>query len=112
METTIKTIWELWEYDVWGNRIDGYDVNDRFCIDREYTINLKVQYANKNTPSEFVYATPSDYQIKKAFGCTCKIDTTGDDMIIYVNRMSDSYPIGEMCCMSHESLSPVRLKVF
>ena len=105
---TIKTVWELWEYEVWGNRLDGYDVNNRFCMNRQYVINLKVQKANEFLPSEFTFATPSDYQLKKAFGVSCAIDTTGDDMIIYVERESDGYPIGELCCMSHESLSPIR----
>lgn len=57
---------------------------------------------------EFVSAYPTDRQIKRAFGVTCRIETGGDDMRITVNRTRDGYPIGEMHCTSHASLSPVR----
>ena len=107
---TILTTWELWTYDVWGNKDDGYEVNDRFCISREYTIRLRVTEYNPNTPQAFLAAFPSDYQIKQAFGVSCNLDVSGDDVNIYVNRDSDSYPIGEMYCTSHSSLSPIETK--
>lgn len=28
----------LWSYDVLGNEEDGFDVNDRCCLDREFVI--------------------------------------------------------------------------
>jgi hypothetical protein len=105
---TVKTTWELWSYDVWGNKTDGYDVNDRSCFNREYPINLKIELNNPDSAFEFESAYPSDYQIKKAFGVGCNIDVSGDDVSVYVNRDSDGYPIGEMFCTSHESLSPIR----
>ena len=108
---TLKTTWELWDYDVWGNREEGYEVNNRFCINREYPINLKPVTYNQNTPSAFIAAYPSDYQIKKAFGVSCALDLSGDDTHIYVNRESDSYPIGTMYCTSHSSLSPIKDKL-
>lgn len=104
---TVKTVWELWSYDVWGNRQDGYDVNDRLCFNREYVINVKIKTNNPGSPREFQSAYPSDYQIKKAFGVSCKIETRGDDLNIYIDRASDGYPLGEMICISHESLSPI-----
>ncbi len=57
---------------------------------------------------EFISAYPTDRQIKRAFGTSCRIETDGDDIHITVNRSRDGYPIGEMLCVSHESLSPVR----
>lgn len=107
-DKTVKTVWELWNYDVWGNADDGYQVNDRNCFDSEYPISLKTVLNNAGTEREFVSAYPSDYQIKKAFGVSCKIDLDGDDTTTYVNRASDGYPIGEMFCQSHKSLSPVK----
>lgn len=107
---TIDTLWEIWTYDVWGNRQDGYDVNDRFCLNSSYPLRLKVKTANFATPQEFQYAYPSDFQLKQLFGVSCKIDTDGNDINIYVNRESDNYPIGELNCISHESLSPIRIK--
>jgi hypothetical protein len=57
---------------------------------------------------EFISAYPTNRQIKLAFGVTCQIETDGDDINITINRRRDGYPIGEMHCASHESLSPVR----
>ncbi len=28
------TTWSVWSYDVWGNKRDGYEVNNRSRIDR------------------------------------------------------------------------------
>lgn len=107
-QKTIDSTWELWSYDVWGNKKDGYEVNQKFRFEDDYPIRLKVKVCNVSTPRQFESASPTDYQIRKAFGAGCKIDTEGDDMTVYVNRTSDNYPIGEMHCTSHKSLSPIR----
>jgi len=82
------SVWEVWEYDVWGNEEEGWIVNDRYCIDRAYTIKSRGDF-------------PSDYQIRKAFGVGCKVDIDGDDTIIYVDRARDGLPIGEMLLITH-----------
>ena len=105
---TIETVWEVWTYDVWGNAEDGWQVNDRACLNREYPIRCKVQAHNVGTEYCFTSASPSDYQIRKAFGVGCRIETDGDDLVIYVNRAKDGYPIGELHCTSHAALSPIR----
>lgn len=111
MKKTIETVWEAWTYDVWGNAKNGYEVNDRNCIDRAYPLTLDVQENNPGTPQAFASATPSDAQLRKVFGIgKTRIETDGDDLTIYVNRERDSYPIGELHCTSHESLSPIREK--
>jgi len=104
---SIKTIWALRTYDVWGNARDGYDVNDTYSAGKVELFIPQTRW-NVGTPQEFVSASPTDRQIKKAFGVNCRIDTDGDDLSIYVNRERDGYPIGEMHCVSHASLSPVR----
>ncbi len=104
----IETHWEVRTYDVWGNRDDGYDVNDVFSLSEDTRIDCKVQTHNAGTPQQFDSATPSDGQIRKVFGVSCKIETDGDDTRITVDRASDGYPIGELTCISHESLSPIR----
>jgi hypothetical protein len=106
---TIITTWELWSYDVWGNAEDGYDVNDRSCIDRELRIRCKVQINNAGTPAEFASASPSDYQLGRIFGTQAALDTDGDDLSIYVSRARDGYPLGALICTSHDALSPIRL---
>lgn len=103
----MPTTWEMRTYDVWGNATVGYDVNYTYSAG---TVELRIPQTRYNvgTPQEFVAASPSDRQIKLAFGVRCRIDTDGDDMYISVNRQRDGYPIGEMHCTSHVSLSPVR----
>jgi len=107
---SIKTLWELWSYDVWGNARDGYEVNDRSCFDRACEITITSEICNPGTPMEFEHAYPSDKQIRVAFGIhsNTRLDVDGDDLTIYINRERDGYHIGEMHCTSHECLSPVR----
>ena len=105
---TIKTEWELATYDVWGNARDGYDVNDVYRQGSE-TLVLTVNTYNQGTPQEFESASPTDRQIRRVFGLgKIQLDTDGDDLYIAVNRARDGYPIGEMRCVSHKSLSPIR----
>jgi hypothetical protein len=107
----IKTVWELRDYDVWGNKEDGYEVNDATVVDRDYLITLTVTTYNKGTTDlEFDAAYPTDRQIRQALGIKprVKIDTEGDDTTIYVNAAKNGYPLGEMRCVSHKSLSPIR----
>lgn len=104
---TIVTTWETATYDVWGNAKDGYEVNDVYR-GSEVELRLTLQVNNAGTAHEFISASPSDRQLKRVFGVGCRIDTDGDDMHVTVNRERDGYPIGELRCISHESLSPVR----
>ena len=107
---TIDTTWEIWTYDVWGNANDGYEVNDRSCLNRKCPLSLKVEKYNYGTPNEFESASPSDSQIRSIFGIgKTRIETDGDDVHIYVTRRKDEYPIGEMLCISHNSLSPIEI---
>lgn len=105
----VRTTWAVWTYDVWGNARDGYEVNDRRCLDRACELVLPLTMHNVGQPSEFGSAAPTNRQLREAFGLDprVKIDVDGDDLAIYVSRARDGYPIGEMFCTSHESLSPV-----
>jgi hypothetical protein len=106
----VDTTWELRTYDVWGNAKDGYEVNDAYRSG-EVIIRCKVEVNNAGTPQEFLSAHPSDSQIRKALSLRrFKLETDGDDLHILVNRAKDGYPLGEMYCTSHESLSPIRAK--
>jgi hypothetical protein len=102
---TMLTHWELWSYDVWGNRRDGYEVNDRSCFARDYVIRAKVQVFNPGKDTGFAKAHPSDYQITKAFGVTCKVSLDGDGEHIYLERESDGYPIGEAHLIRPDSVT-------
>ena len=104
---SIPTTWELRTYDVWGNEKDGYEINDSF---RQGQVEMRIPQTRHNigTPNEFISAYPSFRQIKRVVGISCHIDTSGDDLTIYVERKRDGYPLCELHCISHESLSPVR----
>jgi hypothetical protein len=106
----INTTWERRSYDVWGNARDGYEVNDSYRIG-ETTIRIAVEVNNAGTPQEFLSAYPSDSQIRQALSLRrFKLELDGDDLHIYVNRAKDSYPLGELYCTSHTSLSPISAK--
>ena len=107
---TVETVWSVWTYDVWGNAKDGYEVNDRYCHSRAQDLTLAVEVNNAGTPHEFKSAYPTDKQLRDIFGVRCRLETEGDDLTVYVSRERDSYPIGELICESHASLSPIRLK--
>lgn len=104
----VKTVWEVWEYNVWGNSSDGYDVNDKYHT-TDITVTLPVRIANENTNLEFSYAELSNRQIKRLFNLgKMKISVDGDDVNYYVNREKDDFPLFELRCISHVSLSPIR----
>lgn len=106
---TVKTVWLKRVYDVWGNADDGYIVNDSYS-DGEVKINCPVVLNNAGTINEFESAYPSNRQLKKIFDCDDSIVVEGDDTVIYVYVENDYYPLGELSLISHESLSPIRVK--
>ncbi len=104
--TFVETTWEL---RTWGNAKDGFEVNDTRSAG-EVSIRCRVEVNNAGTAQEFLSAYPSDSQIRKALNLgRFKIETEGDDVNISVNRARDGYPLGEMFCTSHDSLSPIRV---
>ena len=105
---TIKTQWEIWKYDVVGNERDGFDVNETY---RGHTVDLELEVKtyNQGTPGEFLSASPTDKQIREALRLRrVQLDTDGDDLVVYINHRPTGMPLGEMHCVSHESLSPIR----
>lgn len=112
----VKTVWEVKGYNLLGNKKDGYEVNDAFYLEHDYELTLDVKTYNTGTPQEFKSAYPTDRQIKEALDVNgrAKIDTEGDDLTIYVHATAAKYggfmPLGELHCISHESLSPIREK--
>ena len=78
--------WEVWSYDVLGNDNDGYEVNDRACLNRNFQV--KGDY-------------PTDKEIREALGLKrIKIDLDGDDKDVYVTWAKNGMPIGELLMIS------------
>jgi hypothetical protein len=117
----ISTLWSVSTYDVYGNAKDGYDVNNVFrvrnynfssnCYNDAWELKLRPKGGLTWVGEEQCTvwsASPSDTQIRQLLGCPrTKIIVTGDDTHLYVNRARDYYPLGELCCVSHTSLSPI-----
>lgn len=107
----INTTWEVWTYDVWGNEKDGFEVNNRFCENRNLELRIRVEVCNKGTPREFEHAYTSDTMLRRIFGLGGRsIVTEGDDVHIAVELARNGFPVGELFCTSHESLSPIKEK--
>jgi hypothetical protein len=70
--------WMLYTYDVWGNRRDGYEVNDT--------------YTSGEVSSPLLQ--PSDSWLAGLCGLrNDQVDIDGDDNYITVNRRSDGKPL-------------------
>jgi hypothetical protein len=83
--------YEIWSYDVWGNEDNGYEVNDRFNLHREYPSD------NESLTDEEIKGIIEEY-----FGDPDYItvdNRTGDGEHIYLVLDDDEntdYPIGEI----------------
>lgn len=106
----VKTTWKVNFYDVWGNEEGEYEVND-VSYSSVMTLDLSRRRYNAGLPTQFYAAFPTDAQIKNClnvYPSDLEIEVLGDDTHIYVNSALDGYPLGEMICLSHDSLSPIR----
>lgn len=100
----ITTKWQLTEYDVWGNARDGYEINQAFHGNE---IQLRLRIDNDRC------AYPTIAQLRRECGIVkgvhLEIDQNySDDVRVHLVRKSDQYPICELHCVSHSSLSPIR----
>ena len=111
---TERTVWEVRRYDVWGNAADGWDVNDCYVIDDHLVLDLSVKAQQTGAPWDrkrgaYLYAEISEQHVREALSCQGeRVDIDGNDVHVTVVRHRDGYPIGELICLTHESLSPLR----
>jgi hypothetical protein len=82
----MKTITaSLWSYDVWGNELEGYDVNDRCCLDRAIEV-PDFLMANERAILEAIDASPA-----------CGIDwTMSDGSTIELFSLHTGKPLGQI----------------
>jgi len=97
----MKTKWAIYDYDVWCNE-DGFYVNNRFHRS-DIELDLDPTIFNENTDQEFTSYIIPDEILCKIFDVDIEeLITEGDDTYYEINE--GCMPIGEMICISHESL--------
>jgi len=81
---------KAWTYDVWGNKRDGFDVNDRFSAG-EYSIDYRTWESEKALKrfAKSVLGIRSGVWLSS-------IDIDGDDRTAYFTYAPDGYPLGEI----------------
>src|SRR5262245_49456585 len=89
------TAWNGYTYAVWGSKKDAYEINDRYRTQSDVELDLQPENYNTGTPHEFTSAYPTDKQIRNVLGLSPNllIEMDGDDLVIYVTRTRDGYPI-------------------
>jgi hypothetical protein len=107
MTIIISTVWQIVNYDVWGNSKDGYEVNQIF-YSGNVEMPVKLEVYNPGIEGEFYDGSPNDTQIRKALGITPRVriyDPYCNERVIYANHVSTDYPLGELRLVSHDTLA-------
>lgn len=93
---TRKAIYSTYDYDVWGNEEDGYEVNDVFCINRAVEFTQEEFVYNNLTCREVHLWEVSEKELADYFGFhPTEVEVSGDDEVLYVDR-EDGMPVGEI----------------
>ena len=106
-------MWEVIGYGVSGNATQGWDIYDCWVLEPELVLKLTTDQRKSGYPWDsrretFRYAQMRERQIRQVLDChNWPIYIDGDDTRVLVTRRNDGYPIGELRCVSHQSLSPV-----
>jgi hypothetical protein len=99
---TQKQIWELWGYDVWGNEDDGFEVNDRHCLNRKIEIEVEGTIYNEGTSWEFIAYDISDEQLLGILQDYFTIDSINEIEILgggknyFINSADNYYPLCDL----------------
>ena len=103
----ISTVWEIVTYDVWGNKRDGFEVNQSFHSGK-IELPVKLEVSNPGSEWEFYSGELDDTNIRKALGITPRVriyDPYCNEGVIYANHESTDFPLGELRLVSHDGLS-------
>lgn len=107
--TTLKinTQYQTYTYDVWGNELDGYQVNNVYKSDT-VDLTIKLTLHNEGSHNAFYSGSPTDKQIRESLGIKPRVQIEDNIMaenVIYPEHCSTGYPLGEMRLISHNSLT-------
>jgi len=105
-------ICEVWEYDVWGNARDGFQVNDSYCLSRKAEIPATLTLSNVPTfpgAKDDFRAFPADGSFSAEIGLFFELDKRamrqwikgkdngdGDDLHYYFENPHNGKPMGEI----------------
>ena len=78
------TVWRVWTYDVWGNRREGYEINDRY--DQGY---IPV----KGSSEKAILRALKDKGILKSGTRMTSLSFDGDNQFIQIESARDGYPL-------------------
>jgi hypothetical protein len=88
----MKSTYEVWTYDVWGNPRDGFWVNDRF---RAGSVTLDSDASDAD-----VIRALKDAQVINARSRITSFEIQGNDQVIHVNKITldvgGYYPVCEL----------------
>lgn len=98
--------YELWFYDVRGNAEDGFEVNDRYCVNRDFTIKSNPKTYNRGKSGQFTDFVPTDKQVLQSLvdsgdlkesALYANIEIDGDGENIYLTDIdAGHYPLCEL----------------
>jgi len=82
------TNYQLCSYDVWGNDIDGYEVNDKYKLDI-------ISLPESPTNSQILKALKSCGFLKSTVKLS-QLEFDGDEQTIYINVSRNGAPFCEL----------------
>jgi len=112
---------EVWTYDVWGNEDDGYEVNDRCCVERAAEIPAVLTISNvpmypgatdryRSFPDESSFDANilCSYELdeNEAFKYLAGLDDGCGDGTTYYYEDDEDRPIGEIIIVGWKSADP------
>jgi hypothetical protein len=80
--------WSVWEYDVWGNAKDGYEVNNRMRVG-------KIELSETEENNEFAFNKAME-RIRLKIRWRNIDQGASDEDVIYFIRERDGMPLGEI----------------
>jgi hypothetical protein len=80
----------LWSYDVWGNARDGWEVNDRSCLSREFIVEHSTD--DGPTDSEMLEALKECGYVKHS-ATTADVEFEWTDNGYEVSETSNGFPL-------------------
>ena len=83
-------IYKACNYDVWGNKKEGYEVNDVYLVNSEVKIKKDISDNDLKREVKKIFDLKRNIRLSS-------IDIEGEDIYtLYFNYNIDNYPIGEL----------------